>query len=47
MLEEILYESEFENILALYVAKEWDRTRRSVQNVSTGCSRGVLEFIDV
>ena len=35
------------NIRALYVAKEWEGTPCSVQNVNTGCTRGVLEFMEV
>ena len=45
--EEILYECKCESNLALYVAKEWEETPCSVRNVNTGCTRGVLEFIEV
>ena len=31
----------------LYVAKQWEGTPCSVQNVNTGCTRGVLEFMEV
>ena len=45
--KEILCECKFKSILALCVAKEWEGTLYSVQNVSTGYTRGVLEFMEV
>ena len=47
MQDEILYECKCESILALYVAKEWEGTPCSVQNVNTECTSGVLEFMEV
>ena len=47
MLEEIFFECKFENILALYAAKKWKGTLCSVQNVATGFTGGVQEFIEV
>ena len=47
MQEEILCECKCESIRALYVAKEWEETPCSVQNVNTGYTRGVLEFMEV
>ena len=47
MQEEIWDECKCESILALYVAKEWEETPCSVQNVNSGCTRGVLEFMGV
>ena len=45
--EEISYECKFESILVLNVVKESERALFSVQNVSTACTRGVLEYIEV
>ena len=45
--EEILYECKCESIRAQNVAKEWEGTPCSVQNVNTECTRGVLEFMEV
>ena len=45
--EEILWECKCESIRALYVAKEWEGTPCSVQNVNTGYTKGILEFMEV
>ena len=47
MQDDILYDCGFDSILALCVAKEQEGTLCIVQNVNTGCTRGVQEFIKV